>query len=350
MRPEIQHHETRKKWLERGIKTLAAPFQPLFMMERGIAWADKQFGQIYIKIKNALGLKSASSEQIHTSGIRQESDVFLPAENPVAQKFIEIAGSIGVQASWAYVRDLDKPMTNAEMSAWDIGPGKQTKMGIVFYGNPEDSSIDPDAVIGTLGHEVGHTLTSSTCQFENLIKKSNRMYSKLAWATASLGALSHYLKTADETTFVNIADMALLTPIQLAQVLQSMPPSMLLYSCSAIALATGYSMRYMQSKHSMSTEHLCDLHGSELTSPENTIKSLQRNKHIRKFVQERSTILERLKIAWEDAIHPENNTHPSQDDRISLIRKSFNMTNDASNLRPIDQPPKPPAPPPSQQP
>lgn len=338
MRPEIQKYATRQKWIYRAAQILAAPLQPYFMAKRGVEWATNEISKLHRQIKEKLGWHTEPEEAVPDT-----DRILLPQEHPITQAVTKVASLAGVKNYGTYIEFPQDDLINGRMR--DIPKSREQEAGlqILFTGHPLSNEGAPEIMMGVIGHEVAHTLTPDPIKIRILSEQSKNVYSHLALSGLAVAATTKYLKTTDSESFLQVTSALQIEPLQLAHILQATPSYDLLAGASVIALAVGYSMQHLSRWHSHSIEYLCDLRGAELTSPKETLASLE---HIQGSQEASNKNI--LRSIWDKIASPLEDTHPNIKNRIALIRKAFNVQGDVSAT--TKERKTPPAPPPSQQP
>lgn len=320
MRPEIEKYETRKKWLNRAALTLGAPFLPLTLLERGMDRALSGAETLYDKIKGKLGRSSDLAKDAQD----KSNAVALPPESPIEQRVARITERLKITNLGTTMQNPDAPFTNAFVRVSRFTDTDPATVAITFVGNPYISGMSPAAITGVIGHEIGHGFTSDNARKRIQIIRTAQSYTSLGIAAGVAPMVTGAWQDMGPDSLAVVSSALDIAPATLTQFVQALPPSAFLYSASAIALAIGYSMRHLSKLHSHSTEHLADLHGAEITSPAMAIAALE---HLLPRYKKTSS----LKAAWDKVAHPENSTHPDFAERITVIKKSFDISDAPKN-------------------
>ncbi len=312
MNEEIEQLERKKKWLGIGLAVISLPTLPVYVVMKPLEYAIMKPFEILDRIVNKIGKIFTRSEN---------SPSVMPADPALAEMALRMAAAQNIPIRSIYIKNESK---NENLKNCFIATEREYGSSILFDGNPLLNLENGESIAaGVIGHELGHTMTSTSHRFKEIALSSSSIYALLA---GGFGLGSHLAKTLSLQDFETaMANMPALEAIRqpLFTLMSALPGENVLSIAAIGSFALASGLRHMANAHFCNTEHIADLYGAEIAGPEKMISTLE--------YLDRENKPSLLKKIWgivskpADAIFPDIITHPPINKRIDLVKKAHDL-------------------------
>lgn len=325
MRPEIEALEKKKTFLHIALNAVNLPSWPNMVRDQIVLQARILAHRVKTRFQEDTG-NSAFRGQAPAA--EEETDpVLLPDDHPLVTMAQEIAAKDGILP--IIYLNQDDAFHNAMVSPLRTEEG-QDVASIIFDGNPLLAKNGEAITRGVLGHEIAHLSTSMNSVSKKYLMNTTSSYALLAQITGFFGLAHDKIKTLDVDRVIEAVQLPGHAHGQVEMLLNTVASQPLMLGAAAGFAALAVAVPRMARSHSHATEHIADLHGAELTSPEDAIALMEHLKAQNPPEQKSS-----LKAIWDrvakaSIYRPFDDTHPNYDERIRVLKESFNMTGETN--------------------
>lgn len=310
MQQEIDRLERKKTLSWVGLVALSAPVFPFVLLDKGLDLLSDLYGRLKVHLPGF----STPIRGILFDANNPDPAVY--SQHPLRKIVDEMSQKEGVSPNHVWMYEQNKSLSNAYVCIFNEN---QKNFDLTFVGNPLNSKNGEEIARGVIGHELGHLKTTNGKGFTNWALNTASTYSLISSATAALGIIVHKPVIDHLLSMSASPKMAMMGEAAL-----TLSPHSPLFLTTALCTATlAYATKNLIMQYSHATEHIADIHGAAMTSPETAIKTLEY------FSAQKEPLS--LRDVFYKAIYPERNTHPASSKRISLLKDTFKISADVSN-------------------
>lgn len=330
MHPDIKRYENKKKLLSAAITVLNLPAWPSMLYDKTLGEGRIYLSKLQQKLDNQgnsgfLG-KILSSLSPGRATEKPPHQSPLPFDHPL----VNIANALAEKDNifpLLYMSD-DPEFHNASVFEFRASNG-QRAASITLNGNPLLLENGEAIARGIIAHELGHLSTSMGPSSRHLMNTTSK-YGVMAAACGALGLANDHIKAIDLDSVLEAAQLPPHFFDQAESLIRLASNQPLMLGAAAGFMALAAALPRLGRSHSHATEHIADLHGAELTSPEDSIATMEYLKTLR---DKQSG----LKQIWNKAIRtaiPFLDTHPSNEKRIKVLKNAFNLKDKGNDVQP----------------